>query len=360
MQKIKVLLVDDSAVAREVLTAELNRDPRIEVIGSAVDAYTARDKIFRMAPDVVLLDVEMPRMDGLTFLRKLMHYHPVPVIIVSSFTPPGGNLALDAISAGAVDVMCKPGPGLALAEMTEMLVTKIKAATEVALKRSLGALPEPGATAARPLKLSSPPHRVVAIGASTGGTQAIEAILQRFPKNGPATLIVQHMPAHFTASFAQRLHKSCLMEVKEAADGDVVRPGLALVAPGNVHMLLRQHAGQLRAQIKTGPTVHHQRPSIEVLFQSMVQCSGVQFVAALLTGMGRDGAQGLLALRQQGAYTIAQDQATSVVFGVPAAAIQIGAACKVVPLPHIAGCLLTQACSLARSAKQPAPGTGGH
>lgn len=346
MEKIKVLLVDDSAVAREVLTAELSRDPQIEVLGSAVDAYTARDKILRMAPDVILLDVEMPRMNGLTFLRKLMHYHPVPVIIVSSFTPPGGNLALDAISAGAVDVICKPGPGLALAEMTEMLVAKIKAAAEVTFKRSAGALSRPEAPGAQPLKLSSPPRRVVAIGASTGGTQAIETILQRFPKNGPATLIVQHMPAYFTASFAQRLHKSCLMEVKEAVDGDLVRPGLALVAPGNAHMLLRQHAGQLMVHLKDGPMVYHQRPSIEVLFQSMVKCPGVQVVAALLTGMGSDGARGLLALREKGAYTVAQDQATSIVFGMPAAAIHLGAACEVVPLPHMARCLLSHACSL--------------
>ena len=351
MEKIKVLLVDDSAVAREVLTAELSRDPQIEVIGTAMDAYTARDKIFRMAPDVVLLDVEMPRMDGLTFLRKLMHYHPVSVIIVSSFTPPGGNLALDAVAAGAVDVMCKPGPGLALCEMTEMLVAKIKAAAEVTFERSPAVASGRDTAVARPLKLSSPPRRLVAIGASTGGTQAIETILQQFPRNGPATLIVQHMPAYFTASFAQRLHRTCLMEVKEAANGDIVRPGLALVAPGNVHMLLHQHAGQLQVHIKSGPTVHHQRPSIEVLFQSMVKCPGVQIVAALLTGMGSDGARGLLALREQGAYTIAQDQTTSVVFGMPAAAIRIGAACEVVPLPRMAETLLTHACKLPPAAK---------
>ncbi len=345
MAKIKVLLVDDSAVAREVLTAELSRDPQIEVIGSAVDAYTARDRIFLMEPDVVLLDLEMPRMNGLTFLRKLMHYHPVPVVIVSSFTPPGGRLALDAIRAGAVDVICKPGPGLALAEMTEMLIAKIKAAAAVSFKRPVQAMASLEAASARPLKLPNPPRRIVAIGASTGGTQAIEAVLQQFPKNGPATLIVQHMPAYFTATFAQRLHKTCLMDVKEAVDGDVVRPGLALVAPGNVHMLLRQHAGQLRVHIKDGPMVHHQRPSIEVFFQSLVKCSGIQIVAALLTGMGSDGARGLLALRESGAYTIAQDQTTSVVFGMPAAAIKMGAACEVVPLPRMAKCLLTHACS---------------
>lgn len=351
MEKIKVLLVDDSAVVREVLTSELSRDPQIYMLGSAHDAYAARDKIVSLAPDVVLLDIEMPRMDGLTFLRKLMHYHPVPVIIVSSFTMPGGHLAMDAIASGAVDVMCKPGPGLEMSEMTEMLTAKIKAAAQVKFDRSPKQPADAEASLATPLALTGPPRRIVAIGASTGGTHAIETILRRFPKNGPATLIVQHMPAYFTASFAQRLNKSCEMEVKEAADGDVVRPGLALVARGNAHLLLRPHAGQFHVQVKDGPTVHHQRPSIEVLFQSMARCTGVKFVAALLTGMGSDGAQGLLALRQQGAYTIAQDHETSVVFGMPAAAIRCGAACEVTPLHRIAETLLTHACALAPAAK---------
>ncbi|MBI5685796.1 MAG: chemotaxis response regulator protein-glutamate methylesterase [Verrucomicrobia bacterium] len=351
MDKIKVLLVDDSAVVREVLTSELSRDPQIQVVGAAHDAYAARDKIVSMAPDVVLLDIEMPRMDGLTFLRKLMHYHPVPVIIVSSLTMPGGQLALDAIGSGAVDVMCKPGPGLELSEMTEMLVAKIKAAAQVKFDRSPKHPSGSEADLTAPLTLAGPPRRIVAIGASTGGTHAIETILRRFPKNGPATLIVQHMPAYFTASFAQRLNKSCQMEVREAADGDAVRAGLALVARGNTHMLLRHHAGQLRVQVKDGPMVHHQRPSIEVLFQSMARCPGARFVAALLTGMGSDGAQGLLALRGQGAYTIAQDHATSVVFGMPAAAIRCGGACEVMPLHRIAESLLKHACNYAPAAK---------
>jgi two-component system chemotaxis response regulator CheB len=240
--------------------------------------------------------------------------------------------------------MCKPGPGLGLSDMTEMLVAKIKAAAQVKFDRS-PKQPPGSASETTPLPLAGPPRRIVAIGASTGGTHAIEAILRRFPKNGPATLVVQHMPAYFTASFAQRLNKSCQMEVKEAADGDVVQPGLALVARGNSHMLLRQHGGQLQVQVKDGPTVHHQRPSIEVLFQSMTRCQGAKFVVALLTGMGSDGAQGMLALREQGAYTIAQDHATSVVFGMPAAAIRCGAACEVAPLHRIAESLLKQACA---------------
>ncbi len=342
-EKIKVLLVDDSAVVREVLAAELARDPQLVMIGTAPDAFIARDKIIKLAPDVVLLDIEMPRMDGLTFLRRLMHYRPLPVIIVSSLTQPGGRLALEAIAAGAVDVACKPGPGLPLAEMTEMLTTKIKAAAAAQLER-MRALNGVNHGPLEPLPLATAPRRIVAIGASTGGTQAIEQILSRFPENGPATLIVQHMPAYFTASFAERLNKLCAMEVREAADRDQVQPGLALIAPGNKHMLLRQRGEALAVEIKDGPMVHHQRPSVEVFFQSVACCGGVKAAAALLTGMGSDGAQGLLALRQKGAYTLAQDQATSVVFGMPAEAIKLGAATEVAPLPHIAELLLRHAC----------------
>ncbi len=334
--RIKVLIVDDSAVVREVLTAELIRDPAIQIIGTAPDAYIARDKILKLAPDVVLLDIEMPRLDGLTFLRRLMHYHPLPVIIVSSLTPPGGQLALDAIAAGAVDVACKPGSGLSLSEMTEMLTAKIKAAAHARCDR---ARPAAEAAPAR-LAVGSQTRQLIAIGASTGGTQAIEQVLRSFPSDGPAILIVQHMPAYFTASFAQRLDKMCAMEVREAVNGDLVQPGCALIAPGNRHMLLRRHDDKLFVQIKDGPAVHHQRPSIEVLFQSIVQCAAGQTAAALLTGMGTDGAQGLLALRRAGAHTIAQDAATSVVFGMPAEAIRLGGATEVVPLHRIAEKLL--------------------
>jgi len=342
-EKIKVLLVDDSAVVREVLTAELARDPQLAIVGAAPDAFIARDKILKLAPDVILLDIEMPRMDGLTFLRRLMHYRPLPVIIVSSLTKPGGRMALEAISAGAVDVACKPGPGLPLADMTEMLIAKIKAAAAAQMERMRTVNGLGGETAA-PLPMTGAPRRIIAIGASTGGTQAIEQILTRFPENGPATLIVQHMPAYFTASFAERLNKICAMEVREAAHRDGVRPGLALIAPGNQHMLLRQRGEELTVEVKDGPMVHHQRPSVEVFFQSVAQCSGVKVAAALLTGMGSDGANGLLTLRQKGAHTIAQDQATSVVFGMPAEAIKLGGATEVAGLPRIAELLLRHAC----------------
>lgn len=347
-ETIKVLVVDDSAIVREVLAQELRRDPEIEVLATAPDAYIARDKILKLNPDVVLLDIEMPRMDGLTFLRKLMHYHPVAVIVVSSLTVPGGQMALEAVTAGAVDVVCKPGPNLPLSDMTEMLVAKIKAAAVV--KFNHGRLPRvPEGVAPARFQLASPARRLVVIGASTGGTQAIEQILQRFPEDGPATLIVQHMPAYFTASFASRLDKCCAMDVREAVDGDAVRTGLVLVAPGNFHMLLRGRRDSLSVQVKGGPMVHHQRPSIEVLFQSVARCEGVEAAAALLTGMGTDGAQGLLALRQRGAHTIAQDQATSVVFGMPAEAIRLGAACEVAPLECIAESLLSHACNSGKS-----------
>lgn len=340
--RIKVLLVDDSAVVREVLTAELSHDPAIQIVGAAPDAYIARDKILKLAPDVVLLDIEMPRLDGLTFLRRLMHYHPLPVIIVSSLTPPGGQLALEAIAAGAVDVVCKPGPGLSLSEMTEMLTAKIKAAAHARCDRFR---PAADAELAR-LPCRNAARKLIAIGASTGGTQAIEQILRRFPSDAPATLIVQHMPAYFTASFAQRLNKICAMEVREAVTDDLLKPGCALIAPGNRHMLLRCRDDKLFVQLKDGPTVHHQRPSIEVTFLSIAQCAAAQTAAALLTGMGTDGAQGLLALRNAGAYTVAQDADTSVVFGMPAEAIRLGAATTVAPLSKIAEKLLSAAASI--------------
>jgi len=342
MEKIKVLLVDDSAIVREVLTSELGRDPQINIVGTAPDAFIARDKILKLAPDVVLLDIEMPRMDGLTFLRRLMHYKPLPVIIVSSLTEPGGQMALDAIRAGAVDVACKPGPGLPLADMTEILLAKIKAAFQIKPETlSSSDLDVPDALPT--LSFEGPSRRIVAMGASTGGTQALEHILGRFPADAPPTLIVQHMPAYFTASFAKRLDSLCAMEVREAADGDVVRQGLALIAPGNRHMLLRRRESSLVVQIKDGPMVYHQRPSVEVLFQSVAKCKDVRVAAALLTGMGSDGAEGLLALRQQGAYTLAQDRASCVVFGMPAEAIKLGAAVEIAPLRRIPELLLQHA-----------------
>ena len=238
MSRIKVMIVDDSAVVRQVLSTELAKDPEIEVVGTAPDPYVARDKIVQLAPHVILLDVEMPRMDGITFLRKLMHYKPMPVIIVSSLTPKGSQLALEAMDAGAVDVLCKPGSSYSVADMSEQLMFKIKAAAFAKIK-----VHDKTAAPAQPverLAMTRTTDKIIAIGASTGGTQAIEAVLTRFPGNAPGTVIVQHMPEHFTASFAERLNSLCAIEVREAKDNDSVIPGVALIAPGNYHMILRR------------------------------------------------------------------------------------------------------------------------
>jgi two-component system chemotaxis response regulator CheB len=337
MRKIKVLIVDDSAIVRQVFTRELGQAEGIEVVGSAPDPYVARDKIVQLRPDVILLDIEMPRMDGLTFLRKLMKHYPVPVIIVSSLTVHGGELAMDAINAGAVDVMSKPGSAFSVADMSTALVDKIHAAAKARVgpggKKQAGAQvkAEPVSLVQRRLT-----NAVVVIGASTGGTQAIQAVLQAMPRNSPGVVIVQHMPEHFTASFASRLNDICAMEVREARDNDSVVPGVALIAPGNYHMLLKRSGARFFVQVKSGPLVCRQRPSVEVLFKSAARAAGRNAVGVILTGMGKDGAEGMLAMHQAGARTIAQDEASSVVFGMPNEAIKMGGVDKVIALPHIA------------------------
>lgn len=343
-RKIKVLIVDDSAIVRSIFTSELGRDPAIEVVGAAPDPYVARDKIVQLEPDVVLLDIEMPRMDGLTFLRKLMRYHPLPVIIVSSLTPKGGQMALEAIEAGAVEVMCKPGSAYSVADMSLALMDKIKAAAEVNVK-TLKRSPTQPARPEQPerLSLTRTTDKILAIGASTGGTQAIQDVLTRFPPNAPGTVIVQHMPAYFTKSFADRLNTLAEVEVREAQDGDSVVPGRVLIAPGNFHMILRRSGARYYVEVKTGPLVCRQRPSVDVLFKSVAKYAGANAVGALLTGMGADGADGLLEMRRAGAHTIAQDQRTSVVYGMPAEAAKRGAACEILPLDRIAAALLAHA-----------------
>ena len=341
MSSIKVMIVDDSAVVRSVLSTELAKDPEIEVVGTAPDPYVARDKIVQLSPHVILLDVEMPRMDGITFLRKLMHYKPMPVIIVSSLTPKGSQLALEAMDAGAVDVLCKPGSSYSVADMSEQLTFKIKAAAFAKIKvhDKTAAPPKP----VERLAMTKTTDKIIAIGASTGGTQAIEAVLTQFPGNAPGTVIVQHMPEHFTASFAERLNGLCTIEVREAKDNDSVIPGVALIAPGNYHMILRRSGARYFVQVKTGPLVHHQRPAVEVLFKSVAKYAGANAVGAILTGMGADGADGLLEMRKAGAYTIAQDEATSVVYGMPAEAAKRGAAVDILPLNRVATRLIQSA-----------------
>lgn len=330
---IKVLVVDDSAVVRKIFTTELGRDPMIEVVGTAPDPYIARDKIVELKPDVLTLDIEMPRMDGLTFLRRLMKHYPLPTVVVSSLTPRGGDLAMEALESGAVDVMCKPGTAYSVGDMSVELIEKIKAASQVKLTKQSG--PVGRATDAPKLALAKTTNKVLAIGASTGGTQAIQAILSVLPANTAGTVIVQHMPENFTKSFANRLNEICELEVTEAKDGESVVPGKAIIAPGNYHMTLNRSGANYYVRVNKGPLVNRHRPSVEVLFKSVAKYAGANAVGVILTGMGADGAEGMLDMKNSGAYTIAQDEASSVVFGMPKEAIKLGGVGKVVSLDKI-------------------------
>ncbi len=332
MAPIKVLIVDDSAVVRKIFTEELSRDPELEVVGTAPDPYIARDKIVRLQPDVITLDIEMPRMDGITFLRKLMHYQPMPVIVVSSLTEKGSQLALEALDLGAVEVMNKPGASYTVGDMSIQLAQKIKAAAQVDVTRQR---PSPTVPHAPAKRLSRTTNKIVAIGASTGGTEALRVLLQSFPADGPGTLVVQHMPENFTRAFAQRLNGLCPPQIKEAEDGEPVVPGKVLIAPGNLHLQLRRSGALYQAKVSTGPLVGRHRPSVEVLFNSVARYAGVDAVGVILTGMGADGADALLNMKNAGAPTIAQDEATSVVFGMPREAIARGAVDFIEPLEHI-------------------------
>jgi len=334
-QKIKTLIVDDSAVVRKILSEELSKFPDIEVVGTAPDPFVARDKILKLQPDVITLDIEMPRMDGLTFLKKLMKHYPLPVIIVSSLTLKGSKLALEAMEIGAVDVIAKPGGSYSVGDMSDMLAEKIRVAATANISRRYEDTTDTGKP--EPIRaLAETTHKVIAIGASTGGTEALKDVLTRMPPNSPGIIIVQHMPAHFTTAFAERLNSLCQVSVKEAVDNDSVTPGIALVAPGNFHMLLRRSGARYYVEVKDGPRVHHQRPSVDILFKSTAKYAGPNSIGVILTGMGADGAEGLLEMKQAGAKTIAQDEKTCVVFGMPKEAIKLGAADRVVPLGQVA------------------------
>ena len=337
MKDIKVLIVDDSAIVRKIFTEELSRERGIEVVGTAPDPYVARDKIVKLSPDVVTLDIEMPRMDGITFLKKLMKYYPLPVIIVSSLTPKGGKLALEAIDSGAVEVLSKPGTAYSVGDMKQQLADKIRAAARARISRHKEeSPPERAPVRLRSRSLQETTNKVIAIGASTGGTEAIKEVLGSFPPTIPGVVVVQHMPPNFTTAFAERLNNQCSIAVKEAEDGDSVLPGRALVAPGNYHMLLKRSGARYYVSVKTGPMVHHQRPSVDVLFNSSAQYAGANAIGVILTGMGADGAQGLLKMRQAGARTVGQDEASCVVYGMPKEAAKAGAVEKVAPLQHVA------------------------
>jgi two-component system chemotaxis response regulator CheB len=323
----RVLIVDDSAIVRTILSNALKSEPDIEVVGLAADPYVARDLIETQKPDIVTLDLEMPRMDGLTFLRQLMAQHPLPVVIVSSVTQTGSAASIDALAAGAIDVIAKPGGPYSVADIADQLKYRIRALRSGRAVH-FARLRKPPAVRPAPPSLAKA-NGLILMGASTGGTQTIEALLTMLPADTPPIVIVQHMPAPFTRAFAARLDRCCPMEVVEAEDDEPLMRGVAYIAPGNSHLLVAARGGELRTVIEQSARVHYQRPSVDVLFHSAAALQGVPTVALLLTGMGADGADGMVALREAGAVTIAEDERSCVVFGMPAAAIARGGATHV-------------------------------
>ena len=343
MPKIRVLTVDDSALMRQVLATLLSKDPEIEVVGSAPDPYIAREKIKALNPDVITLDVEMPKMDGLTFLEKLMRGHPMPVVMVSSLTEAGCQTTLRALELGAVDFITKPKIDLreGMEEVAQDLISKVKAAAQAKVRgKGGGERGEAEPQASRVLSLTSSSmikttDTIIAIGASTGGTEAVKDVLMALPPNTPPILITQHMPERFTKTWADRMNTLCCISVKEAEDGDSVLPGHALVAPGSYHMTLVRSGARYSVRINQDPPVNRHRPSVDVLFDSVAQYAGANTIGVILTGMGGDGAKGMLSMKRAGAYTIAQDEASCVVFGMPKEAIKLGGVDKVLPLSEI-------------------------
>jgi len=343
---IKVLIVDDSAVVRQALTDVLDADEGIQVIGIAADPLIAERKIRQNRPDVITLDVEMPRMDGLTFLKKIMAQDPIPVVMCSSLTVKGADATMKSLQYGAVEIINKPkfGARQHLEESRILICDAVKAASRARVRRlaSLVNEPEPKHLAdvvlERPRKLESfkTTEKIVAIGASTGGTEALRFFLQQLPYDAPGVVIVQHMPQHFTASFAKRLNGICTVEVKEAVDGDTVLPGRVLIAPGNKHMLLKRSGARYFVQIKDGPLVCRHRPSVDVLFRSVARYAGVNAIGVIMTGMGDDGARGMAEMKQAKAVNFAQDEASCVVFGMPQEAAKLGGVDKMLPLESLA------------------------
>lgn len=334
--KIKVLIVDDSAVVRQMLTRELHKDASIEVVGTAPDPIVALSMIPKLKPHVLTLDVEMPRMDGITFLRKLMSTTPLPTIVLSSLTPQGSKTAVDAMAAGAVDVLCKPNGSYSIANLGADLASRVKLASRARVwRRAETAAP------VSTIAMAETTDKILAIGASTGGVQALTEVLTQFPANAPGTVIVQHMPPKFTASFAERLNTLCKVRVAEAREGDSILPGQVLIAPGGYHMVMKRSGARYYVSITDGPPVHAVKPAVDILFKSVADVAGANAIGAILTGMGSDGAAGLLAMRRAGARTVAQDEASCVVFGMPMEAIRIGAAEKVVPLHDVARAMIS-------------------
>jgi two-component system chemotaxis response regulator CheB len=351
-RKLKVLIVDDSALVRRILTELLSADPEVEVVGAASDAYMARDKIKALNPDVITLDVEMPKMDGVTFLRNLMRLRPMPVVMVSSLTEHGAEITLDALAVGAVDYLPKPKIDLAatLGDYAEELCTKIKAAARARVRRYSAEAPAANLSQIPPrysadaiLPKSAAPRqfrttdRIIAIGASTGGTEAIREVLVQLPADTPGIVIAQHIPKAFSTPFAKRMNACCQMTVYEAEDGQQVLPGHVYIAPGDRHLLLVRDGARYVCKLDDGQPVNRHKPSVDVLFRSVAQQAGRNAIGIILTGMGKDGAEGLKEMRDAGSPTIAQDEATSVVWGMPREAVAIGAAVQVLGLHEIPG-----------------------
>jgi two-component system chemotaxis response regulator CheB len=347
-QKIRVLVVDDSAVVRKMITEALSQDPEIEVVGTAPDPYVARDKILELHPDVLTLDVDMPRMDGITFLRILQKHHPMPVVVVSSLTQAGSHAALAALEAGAVDVLTKPTSAYSIGALAEHLAVRVKGAATAKYRTT----PAAAAPPPPPITVRYHPRSLILIGASTGGTEALKSVMARLPNGLPGICVVQHIPAYFSKAFANRLNELCPYDVREAVDGDEARPGVALLAPGDFHMVLQWRADRYVVSLRQGPPINHSRPSVDVLFNSAVECVGRHAVAVVLTGMGRDGAVGMKKLRDLGATTIAQNEESCVVYGMPRAAVELGGAAHVLPLDRIADGIL-RALEMRRAVTQP-------
>ena len=349
-KRLKVLIVDDSALVRQVLAEIISADPDLEVLATAADPFIAAERMKTAVPDVITLDVEMPRMDGISFLQKLMRQHPLPVVICSSVTEKGSEVALKALEAGAVEIIEKPRleSRRFLEESALRICDAIKAAAQVRVKKITGQRREiaPKLTAdavipkAKPLAPGSATDKVVVVGASTGGTEALRIFLEELPADSPGIVIVQHMPEHFTAAFARRLDGLCRISVKEAENNDPVLPGRALIAPGNRHVLLKRSGARYFVEIKDGPLVCRHRPSVDVLFRSAARYAGKNAVGVIMTGMGDDGARGMLELKDAGARTLAQDEASSVVFGMPGEAIRLGGVDQVLPLHGISAAVI--------------------
>ncbi len=349
MSRIKVLVVDDSAVVRQVVAALLGRDPGIEVIAAVADPILAIARMNVQWPDVIVLDIEMPRMDGITFLKKIMAERPTPVVICSTLAEKGAETSMAALAAGAVAIITKPKLGLKqfLEDASDDLVSVVKAAARANMAVLRGATPRHTAdvilsASDKSSALIQTTERVVALGTSTGGTQALEAVLTALPRVTPGIVIVQHMPEKFTAAVAQRLNSLCQIEVKEAQNNDRVSNSRALIAPGGKHMLLKRNGAQYHVEVIDGPLVNRHRPSVDVLFRSVAKCAGANALGVIMTGMGDDGAVGLLEMRQAGARTVAQDEASCVVYGMPKEAVKRGGVEKMVPLSAIAREIMLQ------------------